>query len=533
MLLQLYNEIFNCGEFPNDWKQYRIFFIPKQDNQKVRPISLASCLLKIFEKMINMRLTWWLEHHNKMPKSQYGFRTGRSCTDNLAQVQTEILSAIENNERMIGLFIDIKSAYDNVISDVLISRLDSLGIPTKTQVFIYNLISERKVHIKYDDIDEFRMIYKGLPQGSVLSPILYTVYMMDLEKLADNCKVVQFADDVGFFTRSDTPRIALQHIESTVNNVNTFLKNSGLEIAPEKCQLCIFNDLKNGSWSIKIDKKKIKSQKSVKFLGITFEASCKWNIQVETIKKKCIGPLSILNYLRSTWKGADPCLLLRLYKALVRSRIEYGAFLFTLTTTQQKTLDKIQFRALRLAMGYRQSTPTNVILAEAREPPLKLRFKYLCKNYICRVISNIDHPVTTTLQNLVEIIDNPVRINKTKDVIIVDCFKDIEKIAHYINKEDKPVNYVVDYQIIFYQPEVSFEEGLRLQQSKRPDKDFNLLFKNKLNQSVGYFTDGSKIKGKPFVGFAFLCSDGNIIKKGRTVAYSSIFTAEAMAIFLL
>lgn len=530
MILHLYNEIFNEGIFPDEWKQYKIFFIPKQDNKKVRPISLAPCLLKIFEKMLNLRLTWWLEHHNKMPSTQYGFRAGKSCVDNLSQIQTEILLASENKESTIGLFIDIKSAYDNVIDKILNTRLKNLGIPLKTQIFIHNLISDRRLHFNYDEIDEYRLVYRGLPQGSVLSPILYTIYMLELENVTTNCKVVQFADDVCFFTRTQTTRIALQNIKTTIDNTSQFLKNSGLEIAPEKCQLIVFNEKNNNNWKLKIENTTIKSKDTIKFLGLTFQSSGKWNKQVDIIKKKCIQPLSIIKYLRSTWKGADPSLMLKLYKALIRSRIEYGAFLFNLTTSQQNILDKIQYQAVRLSMGYRQSTPTNVMLAESKEIPLEIRFKYLCKNYLCKILNNDEHPVTKSIQNLFDIYEHPTRIQKDKNPMIIECFQSIEKIKHYIDYENVPVKFRFEYSNYFYEPIVSFDEGKLIQKTKKADDMFNTLFGDKLKNTIAYFTDGSKSQDKSFVGFAYVCTKNTQIKKSRTTSYASIFSAEAMAI---
>ena len=104
-------------------------------------------------------------------------------------------------------------------------------------------------------------------------------------------------------------------------------------------------------------------------------------------------------------------MLIRLYIAIVRSRIEYASFLFCdLSRTQSLTLDRIQFKAIRLAMGYRTSTPTNVILAKSGQPQLSLRFRYLCSNYVTRVLSDSTHGVTPALQEILNLMENPVNV---------------------------------------------------------------------------------------------------------------------------
>jgi hypothetical protein len=114
VLLALYNEILQTGGFPNEWKQYAIFFIPKADGKCLRPILLAPCLLKILERIMNCSLSWWLEHHKNLPDLQFGFRKNKSCMDSLELMYSDIVNAFDNNKIVGAVFVDIKAAYDNV-----------------------------------------------------------------------------------------------------------------------------------------------------------------------------------------------------------------------------------------------------------------------------------------------------------------------------------------------------------------------------------------------------------------------------------
>jgi hypothetical protein len=160
-------------------------------------------------------------------------------------------------------------------------------------------------------------------------------------EIPEGCEIVQFADDVCLYTKGNDPESTLELIQESIEVANDLLSARGLKISPGKCKLVVFTDnqkLKNRVWTVVIDGKVTESTKTVKFLGLYLESSLKWNLQVKHIRQKCLKPMSIIKYLSCTRKGADPALLLRLYRAL----IEYGACLFTLTATQKAKLELIQ-----------------------------------------------------------------------------------------------------------------------------------------------------------------------------------------------
>lgn len=143
--------------------------------------------------MINNRILWWLGYQGKLPESQNGFRKNSSCADNLTFLCVGILKAFKEGLVSAALFLDIKSAYDNVLPDVLVGKLKRLGSPPKLMSFIYNLISERCFKFQFGEIDESQWVHRGLRQGSALSPIHYVIYVMDLDSIVNqdgDCEVV-------------------------------------------------------------------------------------------------------------------------------------------------------------------------------------------------------------------------------------------------------------------------------------------------------------------------------------------------------
>lgn len=268
------------------------------------------------------------------------------------------------------------------------------------------------------------------------------------------------------FTGRDVSGIT-KNVEKIMIDVCRLLDSLGLELSCSKSKFLVFskNDSwrnKNGdSWRIKVDNTYISSSNVVKFLGMYFRSSLRWSFHINELVKKCLNASKVIKCLRKTWWGADPILLLRIYRALVRSTIEYGAFLFyNLTRSDLQKLNKIQLQNIKAALGYSASTPNNVVLYEAKEPPLDLRFRYLTCNFLSRSISKCDYRLLDCIQDIIEFEDNPVIINREGNINLIACFREIEKYSHLIKSSNKPVCYEFEYDNIFFHPIVSFEEGI-------------------------------------------------------------------------
>lgn len=153
-LLNIYNSIFsNASPIPEDWKDYLIIPILKpgkkpEEENSYRPIALASCLLKTYERIIKNRLEYWLEKEKLLPKSQYGFRRGSSTQDAIAHLVTDIQLGYTANESTSSLFLDIQGAYDNVNIFILARKLTKMGFPQQIVKNIYSLYHCRRIYIK-------------------------------------------------------------------------------------------------------------------------------------------------------------------------------------------------------------------------------------------------------------------------------------------------------------------------------------------------------------------------------------------------
>lgn len=266
-----------------------------------------------------------------------------------------------------------------------------------------------------------------------------------------------------------------------------------------------------------------------KFLGILFPPNLSWGVHVDNLWHKCQCPLKILSCLTHTWWGADPRLLKIIYNALVRARLDYGCFILNgLSKNQRIKLDRIQYKTLRF-LGLRKSTPTNFILAEAKEPPLFLRSKFLCSNFISRVYSQIDHPIIPTFNNLQNLVENPTQVDYVGSSLILDSYMEISHLSLFIESKSRPLCYNFPYSSLIFSPETNLEDGVKFDKSVNGQRPFCDIFEERAT-SYCLFTHGSRKDESDYFGFSVVSEDGSLVRKFRSLGFVSIFTLKAMAI---
>lgn len=181
-MIKLFNDYWDKGQLPKEWKEYMVCFIDKKRRQRVRPIAL-SCLGKLLERIINTRLGWWAEKKGTLDKNQNGFRKGRGCLDNLLELTIDVRRGFYGKKKTIAVFLDITSAYDNVKRRILITKLKEEGCSEEIVRYINELMKERDVRFLIGEEEyEDRTLNQRLPQGGMLSLILYAIYTKNIGK---------------------------------------------------------------------------------------------------------------------------------------------------------------------------------------------------------------------------------------------------------------------------------------------------------------------------------------------------------------
>ena len=204
ILCEIFNLSIKTGEYPDPLKIAKVIPIFKKGDPSLasnyRPISVLSCINKIYEKILFIRLYNFLEKYNILYEFQFGFRQGHSTEHALVEIIDKIKQAIDNNELTCGLFLDLSKAFDTVNHEILLYKLDHYGIRGPALKLIKNYLTNRKQFVKIGkNKSELRPISCGVPQGSVLGPLLFILYINDLHKACSTGNIRIFADDTNVF----------------------------------------------------------------------------------------------------------------------------------------------------------------------------------------------------------------------------------------------------------------------------------------------------------------------------------------------
>lgn len=230
-----------------------------------------------------------------------------------------------------------------------------------------------------------------------MSPLLYILYVNDIVSgISNNIKTLQFADDIALYTTVNTSKNSKKDLETAIRVINNNLLKLGLSISPEKSTLIFFNknDITPGLVSINIDNRTIYNVAQAKFLGILFDYEFKFQAHIQILREKCFRRLNILKFISGIKWGAHPSIMMLFYNSIIRSILDYGSFIyFPHIKTLALKLERIQYAAIRTALGYRISTPTNILLAESKCLTLKERSILLCKKFLAKILSNNNHPL--------------------------------------------------------------------------------------------------------------------------------------------
>ena len=520
-LLDIYNDLRHNQEIPPSWKIQIILPILKPGKSpeyanSLRPIALSSCLLKIFEKMIKFRLESFLESNYKIHMFSFGFRSNASTMDNLSILINNILEGFVYKKITPALFIDIEGAYDNVNLHKLYQKLVELGVGSSTSSLIFNLLFERTIQVKSSTHTFSRLLTKGVPQGSVLSPLLFICYTYDIfDAVSGEFKLLQFADDFVIYHSSPDITHTIDVLSSALFLLINYLNNNNLRISASKSALCIFSR-KRSSLPILVNLSgyEFEVKSIIKYLGIILDFKLRWSPHINYLIGKCSPFLNLLRVLSNSKWGGHPQSLLTIYKALIRSRLEYGNYLFgNASYTKLQLLDRIQYSALRICLGYLRSSPTNAILIEANDPPLSLRREFMAAKFFIKRKSKFFHPSIEAINSLEFACLETPYYNNSKIPWLVQVSLKFNNLNIPLKKFSVNPIHLIDLDILNTPLYIRLSE---------PHIGPNENYENII------YTDGSKSTSG--VGCAFINTSNNFFHLFKLHSACSVFTAELVAI---
>ena len=295
-LCNIINLSFVSGSFPDPLKIVKVIPIHKngstQDMNNYRPISLLSIFDKIMEKIMHERLYKFLELNNILYSKQFGFRKNNSTIDALIKITDKIRESVDKGKYGCGIFIDLRKAFDTVNHNILLLKMEHYGVRGPSLQWFRSYISERKQYVYINgECSELKQISCGVPQGSVLGPLLFLIYINDLPNISKKLDLYLFADDTNIYYEDKS----LENLEIRVNkelkNLYLWLSVNRLALNIEKTNFVIFHPFNKPlkyNVTILIHKKAITEKKSIKYLGILIDSTLSWKDHITNLSKKTI-----------------------------------------------------------------------------------------------------------------------------------------------------------------------------------------------------------------------------------------------------
>lgn len=393
------NSCLEAGYFPQPWRESIVCPIPKVSNpealQDLRPISLLPVVSKVLERVVYVQLSQYLIKNNILPVHQSGFREGHSTTTALLSITDNIARALDKKLAAILIALDYSKAFDVIDHDLLVAKLKFYGCDDIALSFFKSYLWRRTQRVRINcSYSDPKNIISGVPQGSILGPLLFLLYTCDLPASVKESEVYQFADDTQmiYYFDPDDVETASGSISGDLGSIITYSTEHNLIINSNKTKVLLFSSENHrpnieNNINIVISGDHLFFSENVKILGLNLDPSLRFREHIRVILQKCYLRLrllyankSILNF-KTRKKLAD---------SLVLSIINYCLIVYYpyLDQMSQQRLQRIQNACCRFVCGLRKFDRVSIHIYELKWLKVSFLFKFLLLSFMYRLFKN-------------------------------------------------------------------------------------------------------------------------------------------------
>ena len=353
ILTSLINLTFETGIFPNSLKIVKVIPIYKNkgsnsETNNYRPISLLSNIDKIFEKLVHNRLTSFLLKHNLFYNKQFGFRKSHSTNHALITLTEKIKQALDNGQFSCGVFIDLQKAFDTVDINILLRKLELYGIRGKCNQWFHSYLTDRRQYVRVNGKNSgFKQIFYGVPQGSVLGPHLFIIYINDLPNALIHSESTLFADDTCLLFSSSSLKKIERCLNIDLKRLFKWLCANKISLNVSKTEVLLFRNVHktiNHNIGLKLNGKILNLSDTVKYLGVYLDSLLSWKTHLDILATKLRKANGLISKLRHF---APRSIVLNFYNSFFDSHLRYACQVWAQNLKSPRIFN-LQKQAIRL-----------------------------------------------------------------------------------------------------------------------------------------------------------------------------------------
>lgn len=358
VITNIINAILQIGYFPQRWKNAKVLMFPKpgkkhDDPKNYRPISLLNTLSKVAEKAILVRLNEFIALNNTIRNEQFGFRSSHSTVQQVVRVVDDITQGINKKECTAMLLIDLQQAFDRVWHIGLLFKLIELKAPGYIIRVLHSYFQHRTFYVDINNAKSTsRPIHAGVPQGSLLGPVLFNLYINDMPS-HEKTSLGVYADDTASYSISRSAKLAEQRIQAHANDISEWCNKWRLQVNASKCETILFRregkNSKGHKLAITFNGEQVKEVTTAKYLGVTLDRKLSWTAHLDITLRKAVARKAQLYPLLNPKSKINPHTALRIYKATILPILTYACPVWSGARNKQKlkNLQVIQNKVLR------------------------------------------------------------------------------------------------------------------------------------------------------------------------------------------